>query len=368
MKKKAIFLLSLITFVNFSIEKPNLENYEKQKRLGGALADFNFLSEDFNIGYEKNSKFNIQNTVNIGPFYHTLRYNRKDNITNEIGLSKNLRDFVISKKLQSLNEFYKNKEQIFDEYAHILDVYSNLIVKKYEIQQKYDLINKMNSDKKILETQYKVGQISKIEYETMLVDLISFQNKVDTLSIEIKDLLDELKSFGYNESIDEIKDFEIKDIDYSKFLKYINSENEKEQIRKTLNEQIKKYELFPDINISAKYQIENKDFGIGLNFKKTFKLDGSDFTESKLGYNKNVKLKTLDTEKEKYKLLVNTYKILEKKANLISEQYKIDEVKYKVGKISYKNLTDSKIKENDAKIEFIKSKNNLALYILKKGL
>ena len=34
MKKKLIFFISLISMLSFSIEKPNLDNYEKQKRSG----------------------------------------------------------------------------------------------------------------------------------------------------------------------------------------------------------------------------------------------------------------------------------------------------------------------------------------------
>lgn len=368
MKKKLLILIPLIAMSSFSIEKPNLEKFEKQKKIGSMLLDFNEASEKFDIGYENG--FSVSNTINIGPIYHTISYNNSNGggISNTVGISKNLRDFIISKKDLTINEFYETKDKVYADYAQILDIYSNLILKKYEISQKYDLLKKLQTDKKIFEVEYKVGKISKIDYESVLVELLSTQNKIDTLSVEIKDLLEELNSYGYNETVDNIQDFEIKSINKNSIKKYINSENEKNEIRDRLREKTKLHSYFPDMTAYAKYTFEQKSFGVGISINKSFKLDGTDILEKNIGYTKKSKKITESKIIEKYNLLSNTYKIYERKYNLAVEQYKIDEVKYKVGNISYKALLDSKIKENNAKLELIRSKNDLALYLLKKGM
>lgn len=367
MNKKLIMLISLVSMVSLSIEKPNLDKYERQKRIGAKLGDFNNLYTKFDVNYINKQGFLVTNTINFGPTYYELKYDSKS-LFNTIGISKNLRDFIIKKHDQSLNEFYTNKEKVYSEYSNILDIYANLIVKKYEIKLKYDLVNKLNSDKKILEMQYKVGKISKLEYETLLVELLSTQNKIDNIASEIKELLEELNTYGYSEDIDSISEFEIKELDETKLKKYVDSENEKNEVRKRIEEKNKLHSCFPDINIDARYTFEEKNFTIGLSINKAFKLDGSNFTEQNLGYSKTVRKISVQNEKERYILLFNTYRTMEKRAFLASEQYKVDKVKYEVGNISYKDLTDSKIKEDNAKIDLVKSKNELALYLLKKGI
>lgn len=367
MKKKLVFFISLISMLSFSIEKPNLDHYEKQKRIGAKLGDFNYANAKFDINYANKQGILITNTLNLGPVYYELKY-VNNNIVNTVGISKNLRDFIIKKHDQAINDFYTNKEKVFTKYSQILDIYANLILKKYEVKLKYDLVNKLTSDKKILETQYKVGKISKLEYETLLVELLSTQNRIDNISSEIKELLEELKIYGYEENIDNIKEFEIKQLDEKKLKGYVDSENEKNEVRKKLEKSTKLHSYFPDINIDARYTFEEKNFSIGLSLNKSFTLDGTSFTEQNLGYAKRARKISVESEKEKYTLLFNTYRTMEKRAFLASEQYRVDKVKYEVGNISYKDLTDSKIKEDNAKIDLIKSKNELALFLLKKGI
>jgi hypothetical protein len=369
MKKALFMLLILNSFSAYSIQKPNLDLYYKQKKIGSILGDFNKINETFEIGYSKDEKFNINNRISFGYFTHDFKYNTAEKKTlNTISVSKNLRDFAISKKQEILNDYYVNKDKLMNDYYNALDIYSNLIIKKHEISYLTDTISKIKSDKKILETQYKAGVISKIDYDTVVVDLLAYQNKVNILKNDIIELLDSLKQYGFEEKIENIKDFEIKNLDKEKLTKYIEEENYKIKLDNDLIKQKKLHSYLPDINVGANYQFETKNYGVSLNINKLFTLDGSDVVEANLNYVPNKKSLNLKNEMAKYELLYRTYIIDEKKEFLASETYKIDKVKYSVGKLSYKDLTESKVKLDTAKIDLVKSKNNLALYFLKRGL
>jgi len=369
MKKALFMLLILNSFSAYSIQKPNLDLYYKQKKIGSILGDFNKINETFEIGYSKDEKFNINNRISFGYFTHDFKYNTAEKKTlNTISVSKNLRDFAISKKQEILNDYYVNKDKLMNDYYNALDIYSNLIIKKHEISYLTDTISKIKSDKKILETQYKAGVISKIDYDTVVVDLLAYQNKVNILKNDIIELLDSLKQYGFEEKIENIKDFEIKNLDKEKLTKYIEEENYKIKLDNDLTKQKKLHSYLPDINVGANYQFETKNYGVSLNINKLFTLDGSDVVEANLNYVPNKKSLNLKNEMAKYELLYRTYIIDEKKEFLASETYKIDKVKYSVGKLSYKDLTESKVKLDTAKIDLVKSKNNLALYFLKRGL
>lgn len=369
MKKALFMLLILNSFSAYSIQKPNLDLYYKQKKIGSILGDFNKINETFEIGYSKDEKFNINNRISFGYFTHDFKYNTAEKKTlNTISVSKNLRDFAISKKQEILNDYYVNKDKFMNDYYNALDIYSNLIIKKHEISYLTDTISKIKSDKKILETQYKAGVISKIDYDTVVVDLLAYQNKVNILKNDIIELLDSLKQYGFEENIENIKDFEIKNLDKEKLTKYIEEENYKIKLDNDLIKQKKLHSYLPDINVGANYQFETKNYSVSLNINKLFTLDGSDVVEANLNYVPNKKSLNLKNEMAKYELLYRTYIIDEKKEFLASETYKIDKVKYSVGKLSYKDLTESKVKLDTAKIDLVKSKNNLALYFLKRGL
>ena len=131
MKKALFMLLILNSFSAYSIQKPNLDLYYKQKKIGSILGDFNKINETFEIGYSKDEKFNINNRISFGYFTHDFKYNTAEKKTlNTISVSKNLRDFAISKKQEILNDYYVNKDKLMNDYYNALDIYSNLIIKK----------------------------------------------------------------------------------------------------------------------------------------------------------------------------------------------------------------------------------------------
>ena len=367
-----VFSLTLIPYITLANipTPPNFIKYEKQKRLGAKLYDFNDVNEDFNIKFDTNNKVSFENTVTFGVLSYSLGYNQDHNqgLSNTIGISKNLKDFFLSKKYLSINEYYENKERVLEEYNNILDIYSNLIIKKHELEYLSEMINKLNSDRKIFKTEYSVGKISKIDYESLLVDLLTFQEKIESTKDEANDLLDQLHEYGYNESIENIEDFDIKEVDNEKIEKYVSEQNEKHHIQEELAKQYRIHKLLPDMNLHSSYNFESKNFGIGFNVNKSFKVDGSDITEAKMGYVKKAKVLTSNDILKKYNALMRYNRVLEQKLSLQEKIYKINKVKYSVGNISYKDLTDSKIKENDARIELLKNKNNIALFFLKKGM
>lgn len=367
-----VFSLTLIPYITLANipTPPNFTKYEKQKRLGAKLYDFNDVNEEFNLDFDTNNKVSFKNTVTFGVLSYSLGYNQDHNqgLSNTIGISKNLKDFFLSKKYLSINEYYENKERVLEEYNNILDIYSNLIIKKHELESLSEMINKLNSDRKIFKTEYSVGKISKIDYESLLVDLLTFQEKIESTKDEANDLLDQLHEYGYNESIENIEDFDIKEVDNEKIEKYVREQNEKHHIQEELAKQYRIHKLLPDMNLYSTYTFESKNFGIGFKVNKSFKVDGSDITEAKMGYVKKAKVLTSNDILKKYNALMRYNRVLEQKLSLQEKIYKINKVKYSVGNISYKDLTDSKIKENDARIELLKNKNNIALFFLKKGM
>ena len=361
MKKKVIFLCFIMAATSFAlpINKPNLSSYEKQKRVGGMLGDFNNLTETFN--YSKDG--GIKNTVYLGPLHYSYNNNANSHI---IGISKNITEYLVSKYYTNIEEYYKNKESVLKEYEYILNTYSDFLVKNKELELKKEYFNKISNDKNIIDIKYKTGKMSEIDYEMLLLEIENSNNSLKMIEQELNSIKNELSQ--YEIDLTNIEEFVIPEFDKNDIEKFVKSENEKSMVEQELNKQRKLYNLMPSIRMSADYDITNKSYGFSIDITKNFKLTMEDVTENNLAYNKKAKVIEYNDEIEKYNNLKNTYDFNIKKEKLMEKSYKIYKLKYDLGKISYKELLDEKIKLNTAIVETIKSKNNLAIYLLKRGI
>lgn len=362
--KKTILMISLITALastNYAeiVKLPNIDIYEKSKKVSAILGDFNIITESFSVNNNKN----ITNTLSLGPFYYSYTNENNGHI---IGFSKNITDYIISKYDVNMVEFYANKDKLMAEYESILNTYSNYLIKSKEKELQTDFYADLKLDQEILEAKYKNGLISKIDYETYRLELDIAENKLQLLKNEMHKLEYVLKQ--YKIDTNNLEEFEVKDLDYNKLSKYVKDENEKNKINNRLEKRNSLYKHLPTLDFNVSYDINNKNFIASLNIRKSFKIDMSDIAEDSLKFKKQFIEYSIENEKNEYELLLNNYKFAQKKENLSKETYNIDKLKYDLGKISYKQLIESRVKYNTSIINTLNSKNQLAIYLLKRGI
>ncbi|WP_068267664.1 TolC family protein [Caviibacter abscessus] len=400
MKKYQLFILLLIGLNSFSINalKSNtynnkineLNNIKNKKIIASVLDDFKYVTNDLGYNYDSSSKHNLKNTLKWGAFTYTITYgngngnNGSSNgkVSNSIGVSKDLNDFFYNKwdlnKQLAISEYNKNYDAIKNEYFSLVDLYADLLVKKGEYDNSKSVLDKLNSDEKIIETKYKSGSVSKIDYENFKLQIEIKKHEIIILQEELNKILNQLKAKNVSIDINNLEDFEIKEI---KIKDQTNELKNKIKVEKRIAElQYNKYiasKVVPTINVNAMYNIENKSYSVGLNVFKSFDLTGVDLDEAK--YNKkhsiieyDNKLKAVDNkyndDLSEYALLKNTYKLELSKEQLAKKELEIANLKYRLGSIKYNDLLKAINEYHSSKLNTIKAKSKLGAFILKKEI
>lgn len=388
MKKTSLFIAVLLSLNAFSINVINKEKYNKQfeelneirksKVVGSALGEFKHLTNNFSYNYEKDGKHVYDNTLNFGIFSYNVT-NAGANVEHKVAVSKKINDFFYNKweleRKQAMLDFNKNSDIVKKEYFDAIDLYSSLLIKKNEYDNSKILVEKLKSDMKILEQKRKLGLVSEVEYENFNLQFSIKNSEISLLEDELNNIVDLLKEKEILVDLDNLEEFEIKEI------KLVNNEKERVELEKRVSEL--KYNkalsemILPTISVNAKYNITTKSYGVGLNITKTFDITGQDIKE--LEYNKKNnkklyenKLKNIDNQYKqdiaKYNVLLSKYKLAIAKEELAKKELEVANIKHKIGNLKYEGLLSKTIDYHNAKTNTVKAKCELGAFILKKEI
>ena len=400
MNKTNLFIIILLSFNSFSINIINKDKYIKQfeelneikksQIISSYLGEFKNLTNDFSYNYENNNSNNnnkkhiYNNTIKFGPFlYNITNQNNNNNNSNspehKIAISKKINEFFYNKweleRSQALLDYNKSSDIVKKEYFDAIDTYSSLLIKKSEYESSKILVEKLKYDMKILEQKHKLGLLSDIEYENYSLQISIKNSEISLLEDELNNIVDLLKEKDILVDLDNLEEFEIKDI------KIVNNEKEKIELEKRVSEL--KYNkalsemILPTISVNANYNITKKSYGVGLNITKTFDITGKDIKELEYNRKNNQKLyenklKNIDNKYKQdiaqYKLLINKYKIAISKEEIAKKELEVANIKHKVGNIKYDELLSKTIDYHNAKTNTVKAKCELGAFILKKEI
>lgn len=410
MNKYRLFILILLSINSFSINAlkqktyhdriNELQNIKNKKIVGSILDDFKDVTNTFTYNYEKDSKHKLTNILKWGVLTYTLDYNPNNNngtgsssttntasnstnkVNNTIGISKNLNDFFYNKwdlnKQIAISQYNKNYEMIKSEYFSLIDTYSSLIIKKAEYENSKSVLEKLNSDEKIVETNYKIGKISKIEYENFKLQIEIKKNEIVILNEELNKIVNQLKEKNVVVDLKNLEEFEIKDIEIKDKTKELKDKlNTEKRIAELQYNKFVANNIVPVINVNANYHIEKKSYSVGLSVTKNFDLTGVDIDEAK--YNKKYAVNEYDSklktaaeqykeEIREYNLLKTTYKLEMSKEQLAKKELDIAQLKYKLGSIKYNDLLTKINDYYNSMVNVSRAKSKLGAFILKKEI
>lgn len=413
MNKYRLFILILLSINSFSINAlkqktyhdriNELQNIKNKKIVGSILDDFKDVTNTFSYNYtEKQHK--LTNTLKWGVLTYTLDYSPNNNngtgnssgttntantstnngskVNNTIGISKNLNDFFYNKwdlnKQIAISQYNKNYEMIKSEYFSLIDTYSSLIIKKAEYENSKSVLEKLNSDEKIVETNYKIGKISKIEYENFKLQIEIKKNEIVILNEELNKIVNQLKEKNVVVDLKNLEEFEIKDIEIKDKTKELKDKlNTEKRIAELQYNKFVANNIVPVINVNANYHIEKKSYSVGLSVTKNFDLTGVDIDEAK--YNKKYAVNEYDSklktaaeqykeEIREYNLLKTTYKLEMSKEQLAKKELDIAQLKYKLGSIKYNDLLTKINDYYNSRVNVSRAKSKLGAFILKKEI
>lgn len=346
----------------------NIDKYKVAKKVAGVIQEFNNITPSYS--YIENKEKSHIFGVNVGFFGY--RYN-KDKASHDFTISKNLSEFldttVINKYYLKLKEFYDLKDKRKKDYKEIIDAYFDYIYSKKVVSSLSSVYKNILDSKKVYDRMQKLGKISKIDYETMLLKekhaLLNYKKAKLELSQKVS-LLDALNIDIA--SIDE-DDINIYQIANDKLKKYVDYENEKiDNINNinyytTLKSRIDPF--LPDMVLE--YSKGDSGSNIGFTISKTFTLADRKYIDNKLSEN-NKKIPKIKYEKEleNYNLLKDLLSVSNNTYDLEKEKLELSKLELELGRISHLKYVETIESLKNRELELIQNKINLSKYILER--
>ncbi|MGX6591879.1 TolC family protein [Cetobacterium ceti] len=365
------------------------ENKEQEKIL--KKGKYNGINIQGESEYKKNQeKYILKNKATFGDFYIEGEKEKQLNSKGALGIEISLKDKIFSKEDSQLKNLINKKhidkidyvENLKNEKIKLIELYKNYKDNEFELKLKENALKTLEKEKNILEKSYSLGNISKIDLNSLMVTYNNLQLEIKN----IKSILEQIKKIFFYEFQIEIGEQKLKEIhlenkNLEKYIKNIGKNSiEKLELEKTISEENLKYIKYdnkvPEFYIGGERNLESSDNRVFLRFSKDIFYEDTRYIEEKSSLEKiNINL-----EREKNKILSEHYKIedgyftlekefliLKNRSTLEKDKYEIKKIENKLGKISYTEVMETF--DNYLELEVLKEKAknslNSYMYIIK---
>ena len=355
------------------LEKTNIKN---------KIGDFNNINISSNLDYSSNPNTVIQNnSINIGGINYTLGFDllNKNVVNHKIVFSKTINEFLYNKfgeaDINTLIDKKKleiEKEKELDEQ---LSVYKKYILAKMEFDLSDNENLKYKKDLEVLEKNYKIGKISKFDFDVAntQIKLQEAKSILDKENLEVVkfELLEKNLKIENIPSFNNIDTINITDND---ILNYVLSNDillERLNIEKIKISKNKNFAMntLPNITPNFGYDISKNSFNVGINVNKSFEIfNDSDLEETykeALEKEKNIEHTTnrlLAEYKNRYNKLRYNYTSNEVNLKNLTEELVIINKKYEIGTEKFTKIIEKRIELIKAKMNLEESKIDLLLF------
>lgn len=392
MKKICISLLPIIIFANININEFKDIDLDKRyndkikllekNNIKNKIGDFNNINISSNLDYSSNPNTVIQNnSINIGGINYTLGFDllNKNIVNHKIGFSKTINEFLYNKFSEADINTLIDKKKLEIEKEKELDEQLNIYKKYILAQMEFNLSDNENlkykKDLEILEKSYKIGKISKFDFDVAKSQIkiqeaksVLDKENLEVIKLEMLEKKIKLENMPLFNNIDIIK---ITDND---ILNYILSNDilleklniEKIKISKSHNFAMN---ILPNITPSVGYDINKNSFNVGININKNLEIfSDSDLEETykeAIEKEKNLEHTTnrlLAEYKNKYNKLKYAYTSNEVNVKNLTEELTIINKKYEIGTEKFTKIIEKRIELIKAKINLEESKIDLLLF------
>ncbi|WP_074436727.1 TolC family protein [Streptobacillus notomytis] len=353
---------------------------EKEK-LKNNLFDFNKLNVSSSINYTKNNNNDliINNNISLGFINYNLSYKLLSNqeiSSHSINATKTINEYFYDRIGENNTKYniakYKLNEEKEKELFDKID-----LLKKYSLQKKIVELNykekeRIEQDKNKIEKSYKLGIISKYDYEVAKSNLelseLKFNidsNILEEIKISMLDQKIELKDLEFKYDLEKVSDDIIKQYIKNKYI-----EIEKLQIAKQEYDYTKDFVMnrIPLITPTVGYDIKAKVFNAGVTVSKNFEIVTNEYEDSrelkekiqKRKDNLNIlEHKKYIEEKNSYNNILFKYISNEIKVKNLEKEKEIIERKFELGSEKYIKLLEKRNELLKAKIDLEEAKIDL---------
>ena len=355
------------------LEKTNIKN---------KIGDFNNINISSNLDYSSNPNTVIQNnSINIGGINYTLGFDllNKNIVNHKIVFSKTINEFLYNKFSEADINTLIDKKKLEIEKEKELDEQLSVYKKYILAQMEFDLSDNENlkykKDLEVLEKNYKIGKISKFDFDVAntQIKLQEAKSILDKENLEVVkfELLEKNLKIENIPSFNNIDTINITDND---ILNYVLSNDillERLNIEKIKISKNKNFAMntLPNINPNFGYDISKNSFNVGINVNKSFEIfNDSDLEETykeALEKEKNIEHTTnrlLAEYKNRYNKLRYNYTSNEVNLKNLTEELVIINKKYEIGTEKFTKIIEKRIELIKAKMNLEESKIDLLLF------
>lgn len=355
------------------LEKTNIKN---------KIGDFNNINISSNLDYSSNPNTVIQNnSINIGGINYTLGFDllNKNVVNNKIVFSKTINEFLYNKFSEAdINTLIDKKKLEIEKEKELdeqLSVYKKYILAKMEFDLSDNENLKYKKDLEVLEKNYKIGKISKFDFDVAntQIKLQEAKSILDKENLEVVkfELLEKNLKIENIPSFNNIDTINITDND---ILNYVLSNDillERLNIEKIKISKNKNFAMntLPNITPNFGYDISKNSFNVGINVNKSFEIfNDSDLEETykeALEKEKNIEHTTnrlLAEYKNRYNKLRYNYTSNEVNLKNLTEELVIINKKYEIGTEKFTKIIEKRIELIKAKMNLEESKIDLLLF------
>ena len=355
------------------LEKTNIKN---------KIGDFNNINISSNLDYSSNPNTVIQNnSINIGGISYTLGFDllNKNVVNHKIVFSKTINEFLYNKFSEAdINTLIDKKKLEIEKEKELdeqLSVYKKYILAKMEFDLSDNENLKYKKDLEVLEKNYKIGKISKFDFDVTntQIKLQEAKSILDKENLEVVkfELLEKNLKIENTPLFNNIDTINITDND---ILNYVLSNDillERLNIEKIKISKNKNFAMntLPNITPNFGYDISKNSFNVGINVNKSFEIfNDSDLEETykeALEKEKNIEHTTnrlLAEYKNRYNKLRYNYTSNEVNLKNLTEELVIINKKYEIGTEKFTKIIEKRIELIKAKMNLEESKIDLLLF------
>lgn len=355
------------------LEKTNIKN---------KIGDFNNINISSNLDYSSNPNTVIQNnSISIGGINYTLGFDllNKNVVNHKIVFSKTINEFLYNKFSEADINTLIDKKKLEIEKEKELDEQLSVYKKYILAQMEFDLSDNENlkykKDLEVLEKNYKIGKISKFDFDVAntQIKLQEAKSILDKENLEVVkfELLEKNLKIENTPLFNNIDTINITDND---ILNYVLSNDillERLNIEKIKISKNKNFAMntLPNITPNFGYDISKNSFNVGINANKSFEIfNDSDLEETykeALEKEKNIEHTTnrlLAEYKNRYNKLRYNYTSNEVNLKNLTEELVIINKKYEIGTEKFTKIIEKRIELIKAKMNLEESKIDLLLF------
>ena len=392
MKKICISLLPIFLFANINIKDFKDINLDKKyddkikllekTNIKNKIGDFNNINISSNLDYSSNPNTVIQNnSINIGGINYTLGFDllNKNIVNHKIVFSKTINEFLYNKFSEADINTLIDKKKLEIEKEKELDEQLSVYKKYILAQMEFDLSDNENlkykKDLEVLEKNYKIGKISKFDFDVAntQIKLQEAKSILDKENLEVVkfELLEKNLKIENIPLFNNIDTINITDND---ILNYVLSNDillERLNIEKIKISKNKNFAMntLPNITPNFGYDISKNSFNVGINVNEIFEIfNDSDLEETykeALEKEKNIEHTTnrlLAEYKNRYNKLRYNYTSNEVNLKNLTEELVIINKKYEIGTEKFTKIIEKRIELIKAKMNLEESKIDLLLF------